>query len=813
MAADADAPIRISAAEQHLLKEEYDDALRVAKQALQQGPTDAEALRVSILAQCELAEGDVKSKQDVRIAEDSLANFRKEGDKKGEALMLLTLAELSSDSRGAKRRARARDWALEAIDLLGALQHKRFEALAWLALATMAAKQQDREELLNATGRAMALFAEMADKRGVGICQMKVATAHLMKGDSKAAIEKLDKALGIFRALGEQELECSALRQQSQWQLSQEKPEEALESAKEALKIAQMRQSGRNEVPCLLAVANAHFVVGDSQDAIQVVQDAVERHMSSGNQEAQLRVLELLVNVLLGNQSYSDALDASDQALDLAQALNNKHAEMRMLLSTYEVYYAKEDMQSAMDTIKKAQAIAQDIGDNMWESRITAKVGLTAFCTKSSEDEVVKMSSTVKDIAARDEDRQAHGIAIMMRHAHHAVKGELEEALTTGIEAQEIFQDVGDHMREALTWYSLSEIHIASGKLDAALYAQEQSLHIWKQLDDRSAIIKALFGLAELHLMLRNHVEPEKIVLQLGRHAQYRTKDELKRQILFARVCLLTREKKGEDNHRLGGEMLDKALRAVNKALRLLEEFREKPMPIYRGMAYLARAEVLVASGMYEQATAVAEEAKRSFVACKDSQGENSKECGEGGEALVLALIGTIHLKKGELREANRFADDAVRLAVACQDWKAEHRCSQLLSKVEEAVQSKMAAYAGHVLTADELADMAAAGEATSASVSPVTPVAVSKPKGIDAEVVHRKVLAMMTDMFISDDDQEIHLDTDVLETGLDSLSSLDLVGQLSKEFKGVHLSPTLLFDFPTIREIGKHVHEASLED
>merc|ERR1712070_812215 len=112
------------------------------------------------------------------------------------------------------------------------------------------------------------------------------------------------------------------------------------------------------------------------------------------------------------------------------------------------------------------------------------------------------------------------------------------------------------------------------------------------------------------------------------------------------------------------------------------------------------------------------------------------------------------------------------------------------------------------VPTAEQLAAM---GEAQVSAPSISMAVAVPVKKSIDVEFANRKVVAMMIDMFSSDD--EIHLDTDVLETGLDSLSSLDLVGQLSKEFKGVHLSPTLLFDFPCIREIGQHIHEASLEN
>merc|ERR1719446_419773 len=107
------------------------------------------------------------------------------------------------------------------------------------------------------------------------------------------------------------------------------------------------------------------------------------------------------------------------------------------------------------------------------ESRITAKIAHTNFCLDNNED-VMRLSEEVKEMSQSDEDRQAEGAALMLKHGVHAVNGELEEALQTGMEAQEIFREVGDTMREALTWYSLSEVHGVSEKLDAALYAQEQ---------------------------------------------------------------------------------------------------------------------------------------------------------------------------------------------------------------------------------------------------------------------------------------------------------------------------------------------------
>jgi len=366
-------------------------------------------------------------------------------------------------------------------------------------------------------------------------------------------------------------------------------------------------------------------------------------------------------------------------------------------------------------------------------------------------------------------------------------------------EAQEVYKEVGDKTREALAWYSIAEVHSVTRQHDAALYAQEQSLLLWKQVGNDRGIVKAMFNLADLYLLLKNHTESEKLVLQLGRYTHAandaRAKDEMSRQILFLRVCLLARANEGEQNPRLGGEMLDKALRAANKALKLVQDMEDAPL--CRGKAVLSRAEVLLASGLLDQAVMLAEEAKRCFQTVKD-------DAGQAGEALAMALIATVLFQKEELREANRLATDAVQLACSCQDWKAERRCVEVLTSVEKALQAT-------VISVQYQGLPAVAADTLVVPGAPQPTVAVVQRVGVDVEVANKKLISMMIQMF--DAEEDIHLDTDVLETGLDSLSSLELVGRLGKEFKGVHLSPTLLFDFPCIREIGQHIHEASLQD
>merc|ERR1712032_1498573 len=85
----------------------------------------------------------------------------------------------------------------------------------------------------------------------------------------------------------------------------------------------------------------------------------------------------------------------------------------------------------------------------------------------------------------------------------------------------------------------------------------------------------------------------------------------------------------------------------------------------------------------------------------------------------------------------------------------------------------------------------------------------VAKPKKPQLEplMIRGKVMKVAADVMV---DEEIELDTVLMETGLDSLSSLDFVSQISSSFKEfkLGLQPALMFDFPSVRAICDHIFE-----
>merc|ERR1712187_271430 len=86
----------------------------------------------------------------------------------------------------------------------------------------------------------------------------------------------------------------------------------------------------------------------------------------------------------------------------------------------------------------------------------------------------------------------------------------------------------------------------------------------------------------------------------------------------------------------------------------------------------------------------------------------------------------------------------------------------------------------------------------------------VEKPKGLDSEMVMQTVQEMAKAAIGLDD--AVYLDSPLMDSGMDSLTAVSFRNGLQQNL-GVKLPSSLMFDYPTMKEVAKRIVELSLED
>ena len=81
--------------------------------------------------------------------------------------------------------------------------------------------------------------------------------------------------------------------------------------------------------------------------------------------------------------------------------------------------------------------------------------------------------------------------------------------------------------------------------------------------------------------------------------------------------------------------------------------------------------------------------------------------------------------------------------------------------------------------------------------------------QGLDPDMVQSKLQHVVEQ--VAGGDEEVHLDTPLMESGMDSLSAVAFRNELSRQFSGIgQLPAALMFDYPSIRAITEHIVDRS---
>jgi len=239
---------------------------------------------------------------------------------------------------------------------------------------------------------------------------------------------------------------------------------------------------------------------------------------------------------------------------------------------------------------------------------------------------------------------------------------------------------------------------------------------------------------------------------------------------------------------------LERALRSSAEAVALSGRCNDRGLI---AITRFARAQLLHSTNRLQEAQRLAEEALKWFKKAEDPL----------GEARTLVLQGDVALDLGLKDEARALAEEARSLAqdLGAVAAAAEAEAAALLQRIVE--RSKVGAPV--VQLAVQQVALQAGPTGTSEAAAPEASLAKPEPKGLDPAVVRAKVMDLTKNLMANDD--ELANDSPFMEAGMDSLSSVQLMSELGKHFQ-MAMSPSLVFDFPTVNALADHLVEESMQ-
>lgn len=361
-------------------------------------------------------------------------------------------------------------------------------------------------------------------------------------------------------------------------------------------------------------------------------------------------------------------------------------------------------------------------------------------------------------------------------------------------QAQELFQESYWPRGEGNALQLISELRDQLGDMQGALESAEERLAVLRELNDLVPEANAILSIATLHMKDENYAEAEKLAkeaLQLVRKEKD-TKSQVNVLLFSEHLLSLQVIAMGPDN-KAGKTLIDRAVRAVNEALQLAGKAGIKAL---RAMVLYKRASTMILARRGQAALRDIKEAISIF--------EGTEQYQLLGRSLLL--LGNIMHGMGQDDVGSDCIERANIIAQDTNDPFLAKEVQHFLDALEELKRQRAAASqpAPQVLQPQLSEGQAEQAPVAAAQAAPEVSAAPPATKGLDPAYV-RKALGQMVKDAIASDEDEMELDSAFMDAGMDSLSSVALMSMVAKEFQ-MSLSPSLVFDFPTLRAMEDHL-------
>jgi len=736
------------------------------------------------------------------ISGQYLEKFRASKNQRGEAAMLLSLAEINHDKRGRKKRQEALETAAEALRIFAQIDDKKFEALTLIISGMAHYKFFMYDLMLEEAQQSLAIAEQLGDKFLTAKAQNLTGLALSSQRKIDEAMERGRAALALWRELGMKRQEAIQTHAMAGWLLYSRWPKKALALAEQTLlTLREIGPAGipsgakhRREAMCVYMIIEIMAELKQYKPAIKFAKTAFERFGELGCQLGQGMVKDAMGRVYIVMDKPDKAIEAVDQAREIADNMGDKRWSAKLLFGVAQAHMKAKDTNEAIETLDKTIGLAQAAGDMQETARLQQNLIDALLFRQRNPKAALRVAKEARTMAQKNSDKRAEAMAILREGMAQGSMGKKDEAAQLAKQAQELFQESYWPRGEAQCLHFMADLRSQSGDLDSALECAEERLAVLRGIHDLSMEANAMLQLAQLHMKDDNYEEAER----LAQAAVALGKKDRNPRVQVDSLLLLTQLNntkvldKPEDKSMK--PVIDRAVRTVNEALQVAGKAENRSL---RALVLFKRAETMVLAGRHQTGLRDVKESAAIF--------EEMDHYQALGRCMLLS--GNIKHALGQAEEGEADVEKADLIAKDIGDHQLADEVMNFRKALEEKKKEQERKAQVQIEQPQLVAPTPGAAPTGPAPVVESAP-AVPEQKGLDPVHVRKQLAAMVKDAIASDEDLE--LDSPFMDAGMDSLSSVALMSMVAKEFQ-MALSPSLVFDFPTLRAMEEHLVTESL--
>lgn len=747
---------------------------------------EAEAIRFEILSR-QGAEEQIEELPEIDLlAEIELSRFRTSGDRKAAAVMMYTVAEVNVHRPSKKIRADANQLVQESLEVFKELGDEHWEARALLMLINVEYKQKvgSPASMHQHADKAMRIFKETGDSKRQAMAIHSKSLAYMSEKNRTAAIQSAQEALALYRKMGEIRFAVEELKTIALWRFGMPGNQLVIASREliEALEMARKHLPAWHEASVLQQTLKCLNQANNQKEALKQAKLSLRRFEQlvvdedDDSMELQKAQLRIMIDDLEGRQPR----EGPERF-----ATFKERPRLNILLEIASAQMNNGNLQMAANYAQAAMPLAEEQGrpdKKIKALHIIAQIHLRV----GDKHKTIETAKAAQSLAQENNDRSGEGQSWLMMALAHSVTKAYEKSQRCCWEAQAIFEELGDEKREADVWHLVTELHMMTKQREAALQSAAKRLEVLQRGENYKLQANALSNIAVIFLQMNNWEEAERSAMEMLRLSRMNVtylNVEISAQLLLLQIHLQHFSETGREED---SEYLAKATTAAEHAGMLAS--REMATIQSKAQTKYWQGEALLNSGQVDVALRAAQEAEALYKQCPEQDPESEIR----SQLLQAACQGSLGFDDDGQKLCEQAHARAKEVGMKPLEKMAEELSKQLKKKPSRAAAAKPAA----TQQAAPVAVPEAGAKSTALSA------------GLDKGMVRAKILTHVENTMAGEGIADG--DTPLMDAGLDSLSAIDLQNLISADFPFGGSSNTLLFDYPTVRELVDYIVEQS---
>jgi len=789
-------------AEAHLSEEDDIQALQAAEECLalfrqhhdEMGIADS----IRIIAHVYIYQG--RRKEANKLVRDELERVRASSNRKSEGKLLLAVAEVNAEQRGPKNRKEALLAATEAQVLFRDSGDGKMEALSMFTLINIyLRKKGDKGKSASAAllvaNEAVELFKESKDLRGEALSLHCVAAACVSLRSQGAEsevgglppggwLQAARDALKLLQECGLRRLVIYEMLSIARWHLM-ENPRKALKVGEDVLELCR-QQNSPQECMALGMVVQAHigikdtskaYMLKEAEEGARLAWEGVARFRAMGDKFGEAQALSALILAHMARDETGEALRATEKAAKAYRALGDEEGECCVMQLSAQLYLKREQADKSYTMVEGMASISESFE----EKAVAMEVVFEVHMQNREFEEALGVADKLVALAEKEGQSKKEASAKLLSSNAYFAQGEYDMAVSLAREAQASLHDLGAIKEEAQALRVCAEINVASRDLEAALRAAERCCRLMKESKNVSGQSGALFLVAQV------------------------------RQMLLLRNGDITVARKSHNFH----TDLEVALQAAQEAADFAKDNAELRLA---GNALCCAAQMHMVDLKVDDALASLEQATEIFKTAED----------ERGQAAAMCIEADARLMGGAMNKAKAVANRALTIFRAHGDGRGEFVAKSIISYIEGPTDHQQGGeepqWSEEQWKQWEQYQMQQGGEGeggSAPSAASAPPAAIAKKvrektdsgmrldmANLNPEAVQARLREVVLNNVEVDDDDEIDLDTPLMQVGITSKTAVTLRNDLAEELPGVNFPFTMVFDFPSISALSDLIIE-----